>query len=826
MRRSWSKGVAGVATLAVAAALAALPGAPARAATASVTSGAEPATVSADVLPTVQVDGVVWDQVVVGDRVYVTGEFTAARPAGAPAGTSETPRRNLLAFDLRTGGLITSWAPSLDAQGLVITASADGRRIFVGGDFTSASGTPRGRVAAFDATTGALVTSFSADANSRVRGLAVAGGSLYVGGDFSVLGGQARTRLAAVSTSDGAVQPWAPSADREVMAVVAPAGSGRVVVGGRFETLNGEVNRGMGALDATSGAVLPWAANRTIQNYGPDSAIWSLSTDGDQVYGTGYDFYGPSDFENSFAASVAGGALQWVNGCLGDTYASQPVGGVLYTVGHAHNCSSMGGHPQTRPETYQRAMATTTAAQGKVATGAFAGQPAPAALHWLPTVAMGSYTKQYQGAWDVTGDDRYVVLGGEFPRVNGTAQQGLVRFAVRSAAPGKDGPQGYTELKPTSTALAPGALRVSWTSSWDRDDAELTYELLRGEKTSTAEVLVTRRARSTWWSRPTMSLLDSTAPAGSTQTYRVRVTDGSGNVLTSAATTATVPEGSAASGEYVKAVRADGAVKHWRLGETSGSTAYDWAGGDDLVLGGTATRVAEGAVPGNGATRFSGTDTVPAVSSAAVTAPQTFSVESWVRTTSTRGGKLVGFGSRNTGLSNNYDRHVYLDGSGRITFGVHPGTARTLTSAPGFNDGRWHQVVATLGAGGQSLYVDGRQVASDPSTTGAQPYVGFWRVGGDNVTGWKNAGAASLAGDIDEVSVYDTALTARQVAEHYVKSGRQVVGGVPNEAPVASFASSVEGLAVSVDGAGSSDADGSVVSYAWAFGDGATATGV
>ncbi|WP_299040389.1 PKD domain-containing protein, partial [uncultured Pseudokineococcus sp.] len=49
---------------------------------------------------------------------------------------------------------------------------------------------------------------------------------------------------------------------------------------------------------------------------------------------------------------------------------------------------------------------------------------------------------------------------------------------------------------------------------------------------------------------------------------------------------------------------------------------------------------------------------------------------------------------------------------------------------------------------------------------------------------------------------------------------------VVNAAPVASFASSVEGLAVSVDGSGSSDADGSVVSYAWAFGDGATATGV
>src|SRR5689334_20560531 len=65
-------------------------------------------TVSADALPTVQIDGVVWSQVVVGNRVYATGQFTQARPAGAAAGTSQTPRSNILAYDLVTGALITS----------------------------------------------------------------------------------------------------------------------------------------------------------------------------------------------------------------------------------------------------------------------------------------------------------------------------------------------------------------------------------------------------------------------------------------------------------------------------------------------------------------------------------------------------------------------------------------------------------------------------------------------------------------------------------------------------------------------------------------------
>jgi PKD repeat protein len=47
-----------------------------------------------------------------------------------------------------------------------------------------------------------------------------------------------------------------------------------------------------------------------------------------------------------------------------------------------------------------------------------------------------------------------------------------------------------------------------------------------------------------------------------------------------------------------------------------------------------------------------------------------------------------------------------------------------------------------------------------------------------------------------------------------------------NSAPVAAFTSSVNGLAASVDGSGSTDADGTVASYSWNFGDGsATATG-
>jgi PKD repeat protein len=50
-------------------------------------------------------------------------------------------------------------------------------------------------------------------------------------------------------------------------------------------------------------------------------------------------------------------------------------------------------------------------------------------------------------------------------------------------------------------------------------------------------------------------------------------------------------------------------------------------------------------------------------------------------------------------------------------------------------------------------------------------------------------------------------------------------GGGGNTAPVARFAATAAGLTVSVDGRGSTDADGRVVAYAWDFGDGTRATG-
>ncbi len=744
-----------------------------------------PGTVTADALPTVQVDGVVWGQVVVGDRVYVTGEFANARPAGAAAGQSQTPRATLLAYDLATGELVSSWAPSLDAQGLAIAASPDGRRIYVGGDFTEVDGQSHDHVVALDAATGAVVPGFAAGVNGRVRALVTVGSTVYVGGNFTKAAGQPRTRLAAFAAADGALSAWAPVADGEVFSATAPPGAGTLVVGGRFTTLGGSDAYGLGAVDLTTAAARPFAANRVVRNAGPDAAIYGLTSDERQVYGAGYVFGAGGNLENTFAAESRTGELAWVNGCLGDTYSLAPVGDVLYTAGHPHDCAMVGGNPEVSPRQWQRAQAMTTAPSplGRTNTsGTFAGRSAPELLHWLPTFAAGRYTGQFQGPWSVTTAGDYVVMGGEFPRVNGAGQQGLVRFAAPPAAPDASGPttgppDGESTITPTLTNPAAGQVRATLTAAWDRDDPELTYELLRGS--GDGEVVATTTATSAWWERPTVSFADDAAPGGSL-TYRVRVSDPSGNELVSDPVTVEVEAPptdpgppTSPTGPYAQVVDADDPSHWWRLGERAGARAQDRAGGADLALDPSARRrVAGGTGDGDLATFFTGTARVPGVTARPETGPQSFSVELWLRTTTARGGKLVGFGDSRTGPSSQYDRQLWLDGAGRLHFGVNDGRLAVLGSPTAVNDGRWHHVVATLGAGGTTLFVDGAAVASDPSTTAAQPFRGYWRVGGDTLAGWPSRPPSdAVAGSLDDVAVYPQALSADRVAAHAAAGG-------------------------------------------------------
>ncbi|WP_344801810.1 PKD domain-containing protein [Microlunatus ginsengisoli] len=745
-----------------------------------------PATVAADPLPTTQINGVAWTQLIVGNTVYVGGNFTKARPAGAAAGTNEVARTNLLAYDLTTGNLISSWAPTTNGDVLALAVSPDKSRIYVGGSFTQVNGVTKNRIAALNPTTGALITTFSASPDATVRAIVPTSDTVYMAGLFSNVGGVARPRAAAVNLTGGLLS-WSPNVQGGVVRamVMSPDGS-QLLLGGAFTSVNGSSNPGYGlaSVSPTTGASLPWAANGLIRNGGSQAAITSLTSDGaDNVYATGYVFGAGGNLEGTARMSWNGGTTTWVEDCHGDTYQSFPVGDVVYAVSHAHYCGNLpDGFPQTDPWTFHWGTAFSKAVAGTLTADPYgyfnwAGTPSPNLLKWLPKMTSGTYTGQGQAGWSVTGNSNYIVYGGEFPTAGGATQQGLVRYAVKSIAPNKVGPEFTgSKINPTLTSFAKGTVKISWTANWDRDNEQLTYSVIRDGNTATP--IYTTTQKSSEWSRPPMGFLDTNLTPGQSYRYRIFVKDPLGNEVRSD----TVSIVASADGEissYAKGVLDDNPADYWRFGENAGPTVNDWAGFNNGTAGSGVAFGTAGAINGdsNTAASFNGTGNGLMVPSASQVGSNTFTAEAWIKTTSTSGGKILGFGSAASGDSSSYDRHVYMTNSGQLIFGVYPNSVQTVSGSKAYNDGQWHHVVASLGSGGMALYVDGQKIGSRTDITTGQAYTGYWRVGGDNIGGWPNQPSSNyFNGSIDDVAIYPTVLTSAQVRAHYTNSGRTLAG--------------------------------------------------
>ncbi len=773
--------------------------APAMAADAAPATPPLPAPVSAAALPTWQINGVAWSQVVVGNTVYVTGSFTKARPPGVPVGgAGEVDALNIFAYDIRTGNPVTSFNHSLNAQGLVLRAAPDGSRIYVGGDFTAVDGVARGHVAAFAVADGSLVSNWAPNVGGQVRALATSGDTVYVGGNYPSANGETRGSLASFSASTGAMSSWAPTATGTggyVWAMTMSPDASRVIVGGSFSFLNGVDAYGMGSLDAQTGAVLPWAANQRIRTAGLNGGITSLKTDGTQIFGSGYAFGAGASFEGTFAANPSTGEINWVNDCLGDTYDTFPMDQVLYAVSHSHNCTAINEFPDTSPRSrWQKATAAPTFPTGMITVKDaygwdYRGLPSAGLLQWYPDLEFGSYTPDRQAAWSVTGANGYVALAGEFPMVNGVAQQGLVRFAYRGVAGPSQKPIYSAAMTPSATSTESGTVRVTWQSTWDRDDKTLTYDVYRDNGASIA----TLTQSSVFWNLPRMGFLDTGRTPGATHTYKVRVKDSDGNVQWTVAS-APVTVSSATPAAYTQSVRADGAIHLWRLGDSAAPAVDSVAFAD---LNASATGVAfgsAGVLADDLAVTSAGGSTTKLATPAPEPHPQAATIEAWVNTTSTSGGRIIGFGDAgmsSTSLAASNSSVLYLSNAGRVNFAVLGGTAyRGIQSARAVNDGQWHHLAATVDASGLALYVDGKLVGRDANPIALPTYAGYWRLFADQTTSLPNKPtSAGLAGAVDEVAVYPSVLTADQLRARYLLTGRTATW--PTTLPADSYGAAV-----------------------------------
>ena len=130
-------------------------------------------------------DGAVRALALFGTTLYVGGDFTLN-------GTIGKENRNHIAALKTTINDATAWNPNASDNVLAMSLSADGRLLYVGGEFTDFDNgnVLRNHIAALDTTkilVADMVTTWDPDADNVVRTLFLSSDetTLYLGGDFT-----------------------------------------------------------------------------------------------------------------------------------------------------------------------------------------------------------------------------------------------------------------------------------------------------------------------------------------------------------------------------------------------------------------------------------------------------------------------------------------------------------------------------------------------------------------------------------------------------------------------------------------------------------------
>jgi hypothetical protein len=150
--------------------------------------------------------------------------------------------------------------------------------------------------------------------------------------------------------------------------------------------------------------------------------------------------------------------------------------------------------------------------------------------------------------------------------------------------------------------------------------------------------------------------------------------------------------------------------------------------------------------------------------------PEGFTVIVWLNTTKATGG-IMGFASQvnpTTGTPADHDRQLWIDPSGKLVWGVYSNAVYQLTSTSPVDTGSWVMAVASVGAAGTALYVNGAKVASSTTPTTAQNYTGWWSLGYASIANWNDVPSSYYySGSLAQAAVIPTQLTAAQVSSLY-----------------------------------------------------------
>jgi YD repeat-containing protein len=255
---------------------------------------------------------------------------------------------------------------------------------------------------------------------------------------------------------------------------------------------------------------------------------------------------------------------------------------------------------------------------------------------------------------------------------------------------------------------------------------------------------------------------------------------------------------------------------YWRLGEESGSVFADSVGPSPASIAGEPTLGVAGAInkDADKAARFDG---INDSASAAVnlSGKSAITVEFWLKWNSYANNDALAME-----LTNNFneaDGGFLVDPNssyGSFAVGIGRGASRNVTLFPRPSAGLWHHyafVLNTTAPAAEEVvpYVDGEAVSFSKAENGT----GGGNFANATLNFMSRAGAGLYgAGDLDEVALYDRALSPSTITSHYKLAAHNMppeasLTATPNPAPT--------NTSVVFDASGSSDVDGTVAKYEW-----------
>ncbi|MDX1444218.1 MAG: S8 family serine peptidase [Gammaproteobacteria bacterium] len=173
---------------------------------------------------------------------------------------------------------------------------------------------------------------------------------------------------------------------------------------------------------------------------------------------------------------------------------------------------------------------------------------------------------------------------------------------------------------------------------------------------------------------------------------------------------------------------------------------------------------------------------------------------------------------------------IYNNESGALSGTL--GNTRTTIPSLGVSDTQGAELSNKTGLNAD-VFIGAGNYANFDGTSMATPHVSgvaalIWSnhtaCSNDEIRNAMNATAEDL-GSAGRDNAYGYGLVQARAAVDYLSANGCGGGDPVNQAPTASFTDNCTDLSCNFDGTGSSDSDGSIVSYAWDFGDGNTATG-